>query len=79
MDERRKRKTTEFLVKWEKGGARADDNMWEPLEHVKEHLEARLRPRGGLAHQHEISVKRESAARSVSPGTVARSPRENIV
>jgi hypothetical protein len=40
MDERRKRKTTEFLVKWEKGGARADDNMWEPLEHVKEHLEA---------------------------------------
>ena len=33
VDERRKGKTTEFRVKWE--GWSADDNTWEPLEHVQ--------------------------------------------
>lgn len=37
VDERIKGKKTEFLVKWE--GWSADDNTWEPLEHVQ-HCEA---------------------------------------
>lgn len=37
VDERTKGKKTEFLVKWE--GWPADDNTWEPLQHVQ-HLEA---------------------------------------